>query len=381
MTDRILLITHYNQYETKRLFTAYLAEALNQCGAKALVLDWGKNRADFKRLIKEFEPDLMLSFNSAERTASGEYLWDILKIPLLFVVVDPVIYYANVSPSPYSILACVDRNDVQTLAENGYSRMFFLPHATAAYPVTDKERPYDVVLTGSCYDYESLKEDWTAHFPTQIHPVIEASVELVLGPGCISIAQAISETWHLAHLPPEGVDFRQLYYYIDYYSRGLDRVNLVKAMRNVNVHVFGEFGQGHPSAKKGWDYYLKDLPNVTLHGPLNFNEALSVQQQAKICLNSMPFFKNGSHERILTSLAAGAVPLTSDSIWTHEEFVDNQDLLIYTPGSYADLGERVNALLENEPLRAEIAQRGREKVMSRHTWLNRAQEILRRMHE
>lgn len=369
---RICLISNYNQYNSKRVFTAELALALERCGAIPLVLDWAKTKSTFFNHIREFKPDLILSFNSFQPLSNGEYIWDILKIPTLFVVVDPVIYYAGIPPSPYSILSCVDRNDVQMLADNGYTNIFFWPHAAAVREEQTLERIYDVVLTGSCYDYENIRLSAPAHFL----PVIDAAAELVLGPNCISIPQAIHATWQLANLPPQDIDFKQLFYLIDYYTRGLDRVNLVKSLPSCNVHVFGELGQDHPSAKNGWDYYLKDAKNVTLHPGLDFDDALNVQRQAKICLNSMPFFKNGSHERILTSLEAGAVPLTSDSIWTHEQFIQDQDLLIYTPNAYKELDEKICDLLAHPKKLASMAANGRQKVIDHHTWGTRAQELL-----
>ncbi|MFA6915623.1 MAG: glycosyltransferase [Parachlamydiales bacterium] len=368
---RICLITNYNQYESKRVFTAELAKALDECGIATLILDWAKSKSTFFKQIQDFKPDLLLSFNSFQPLSNGEYIWDILKIPTLFVIVDPVIYYANIPPSPYLYLSCVDRNDAQMLADNGYTNVFFWPHATSTKPLTYEERIYDVVLTGSCYDYESLKES----APPQLLPILDAATELVLGPNCISIAQAIHSTWHLANLPQQEIDFKQLFYLIDYYTRGLDRINLVKSLKDCKVHIFGELGQDHPSAKKSWDYYLGNLPNITLHPALNFSDALKIQRQAKICLNSMPFFKNGSHERILTSLEAGALPLTSDSIWTHEQFSHLNDILIYTPNSYSHLNELIQNLLSNPQQLQTLISNGRQKVISHHTWISRARGL------
>lgn len=376
---KICLLTNYNLYESKRRFTAGFKEALDRKGIETAVFDWQKKDPgeNFLESIRSFQPDLILSFNSFAPASSGKQIWELLDIPTLFCIVDPCLYYANLQPHPNLLLSSVDRYDTEILKQNGYSKVFFMPHAVDAVKGEARdEKVIDILLTGSCYDYESLKEDWEAKLPAAVHRVLENASERVLGPGCVPLLQALVDAWNDSGLDGAAIDFYGLFYYLDYYTRGLDRINLIKSFKNVPVHVFGDLAKDHPSARKGWGYYLQDMPNVTIYSPLRYEAALKMQNKAKFCLNSMPFFKNGSHERILTSLSAGAVPITSESLWTKEEFDDGEDLLIYQPGSYEGLEEKVLRLLADENRRKEIAFIGRNKVQSLHTWDNRAELLL-----
>jgi spore maturation protein CgeB len=99
-------------------------------------------------------------------------------------------------------------------------------------------------------------------------------------------------------------------------------------------------------------------------------------QQSKICLNSMPFFKNGTHERVLAGLACGAVPVTTDNIYFREFFRDNEDLLYYSMKDKSSVNDRVNDLLAQESKRAKIADSGRKIVMENYTWDVRVNDLL-----
>ncbi len=378
MIDRICLIVNYNLYESKRVFAADFAAALQRHGVEVLIVDVMNKGfgADEAHQIIDFGPELLASFNSFVPDASGRYLWDYLRIPTLSILVDPAIYATGMPPSPDLLVSCVDRTDKEWLQEQGYEPVFFLPHGVAIDDLPPQKKIYDVVLTGTCYDYESLQKHWEANLPTHFHRILEQAAEQVLAPGCISLLEALTQALKLDGIETTENEFYTLFTYLDYYTRGIDRVQLVRSLPNTSIHIFGELGTDHPSAKKGWDYYLKGMPHVTIHPSLNFEEALLIQKKSKICLNSMPFFKDGSHERILTALAADAVPLTSETKWVREEFIDNEELLIYCPGNYQNLEKRIQDLLAHEDKRSKIAQKGKDKVALRHTWDSRAKELI-----
>lgn len=378
MINRVCLIVNYNLYESKRVFSQGLASALQRLGVEVLIIDVKQEGLNAARIeeLKAFDPDLMASFNSFAPDKSGKYIWDYLQIPTLSMLVDPALYAAGISPDPYSLISCVDLDDVESLRQNGYEKVFFLPHATSLDSSPPVDKCYDVVMTGSCYDYESLRSYWQDNLSPEIQRVLEEAIELVLSPGAISLMKALATSWGKSGLNPEGVDFHQLFFFLDNYTRGYDRVELIRSLPDTEVHVFGKLGHYHQTARRGWEYYLRGMPKVTIHPPLLFQDALLMQKQAKICLNSMPFFKNGSHERILTSLAAGAVPITSESLWTKSEFEDGKDLLIYVPGHYEGLEQSIQNLLTHEEQRKVIVERGSQKVAKRHTWDTRAEELV-----
>lgn len=377
--ERICFLVNYNLYESKRHFTQKLADALTRKGVETKIIDLqeGPLNLDIVTEIQYFTPDLTCSFNSFVPDSNGRFLWDLLQIPHLAILVDPAIYSLNLTKSPYSIISCVDRFDCKDIAAYQFDRVFFLPHAIEKEPPppTD-DRPYDVVYLGSCYDYESLRTYWREQLPITINAVLDNAIDIVFSDSYISLAQALTMAWGDAGLSHEGVDFVKLFYYLDQYTRGKDRVELIRQIRDRPVHIFGELMPEDPLFHFGWSHYLGEQSNVTFHPSVPFNEALQILKKTRVCLNSMPFFKNGTHERIFAAFAGGAVPLTSDSLYLDQEFCVGEDLLVYKPSERDLVNEQINHLLSDESRRQEMAAKGRAIVMERHTWDQRADQLI-----
>ena len=62
---------------------------------------------------------------------------------------------------------------------------------------------------------------------------------MVLSDGETPFMQALVSSWRNSGLNPTGYDFETLCSYVDNFSRGYDRLELLKAIKDVDVHVFG----------------------------------------------------------------------------------------------------------------------------------------------
>ncbi|MEI8366229.1 MAG: glycosyltransferase [Parachlamydiaceae bacterium] len=377
---KVCLITNFNFYESKRYFTEKLAEAMRRHDIETKIVDVRQAvlGAETIQAIRNFDPDFTCSFNSFESIGNKEYIWDLIKIPHISFLVDPSFYSTGLTNSDYSILTCVDRSDCDAVRSTGFERVFFWPHAIERElaPTGHEKRIYDVVLLGSCYDYESLRVAWQQRNPASLNKVLDDAIDIVFSNERISLAQALVQAWSASHLDPQGVDFSTLYYYLDNYTRGKDRVELVRSIHDAHVHVFGELATDNAVGILNWHHYLSSQKNVTVHPPTLFGEGMDVLKQSKIVLNSMPFFRDGSHERIFTGLACGCLPLTSESLYLREQFVEGKELLFYQAARRSDVNALVNEWLGNEEKRQKAVQCGREKVMQRHTWDHRVAELI-----
>ena len=377
---KVCLITNYNLYESKRYFVEKLAEAMERHGIKTMTMDVQQKvfGSESMQSIREFAPDFTCSFNSFEPMEKGLYLWDYLQIPHVSFLVDPSFYSTTLINSPFSILTCVDRSDCDAVRSNKFENVFFWPHAVEKELAADNEkRVYDVVLLGSCYDYESLRVAWQQRHPVSLNRVLDDAIDIVFSNEQASLAQALVMAWEASKLDPRGVDFATLYYYLDNYTRGKDRVELLRSIKNAKVHVFGELSADNAVGILGWKPYLASNSNVTIHPPTLFGEGLKILKQSKIVLNSMPFFRDGSHERIFTGLACGSLPITSESKYLREQFTHGQDLLFYQSKNREAVSGMIDELLSNETKRSDMAAKGREIVMQRHTWDQRVEELLK----
>jgi glycosyltransferase involved in cell wall biosynthesis len=260
----------------------------------------------------------------------------------------------------------------------GFDRAFFWPHAVESELVGSgsAEKIYDVVFLGSCYDYESLRVSWRQQNPESVNKVLDDAIDLVFGDNRTSLSEALAKAWEAAKLPSRGVDFAALFYYLDNYTRGRDRVELIRAIKDVPVHVFGSLAEDNAVGMLGWAPYLAACKNVTVHSAVSFAEGLNIQRKAKIALNSAPFFKNGSHERVLTALACGALPLTTDTAYFRSQFKEGEEIAFYQPANRELANDIVKNYLHDEGRRQQMVLKGAQKVAEKFTWDVRADQLL-----
>jgi glycosyltransferase involved in cell wall biosynthesis len=378
--QRIAIITFYNQYESKRYFAKQLAQALRREGAQVLIVDPpnGILYPEIEQEVRTFAPDFTLGFNTISPDPSGFYFWDYVRIPHLQVLVDPAFYAIGSTRSPYIFFSSVDREDCRLFQSNGVSKIFFWPHAVERNP-PQKENPQrilDVVFLGTCVDFEGLRKKWQALLKKEEVGILEAAIERMWEPPLPSLFEALTESVKASSVDPRGIDFPSIFHYLDNYVRGKDRVELIRAIKEAKIHVFGEPSWNNPSATVSWNAYLKDQSNVTLYPPVTFKESFLIMQQSKVCLNSSPFFKHGSHERILNALICDAVPVTTHNGYVEEFFSAGQDLLTYRPGQWDAINEPLTQLLKDETAWKAMAAQGKEKVIQGHTWDVRARKLL-----
>jgi len=382
MIKRVCLLTNYNLYESKRYFTNKLVEAMHRHGIETLVIDVNEKVLSQDAIISLhlFNPDFTCSFNSFEQTdICGRYLCDFLELPHLSFLVDPSFYSTTLTNSPYSIISCVDRKDCSVILSNNFENVFFWPHAVERELVFEEgnDRPYDVVFMGSCYDYESLRASWQQRNPEAVNKVLDAAIDIVFSNDQKSLAEALVEAWNSFNFDPDGVDFTLLYLYLDNYTRGKDRVELIRSIKNARVHVFGELAPDNAVGILGWQQYLAGQQNVVIHDSVPFGEGMNVLKQSKVVLNSMPFFRDGSHERIFTALACGCLPVSSESIYLREQFKAGEEIIFYKGSNRAAVGASIDELLANENKRQQNVMSGCEKVLRNHTWDNRVEELIK----
>lgn len=379
MLERVCFLTNYNQYESKRHFAKELSKALEQEGVDSIVYD--VQDPEFRKMphfkIHQAEPDLTISFNSFVPSPDGKYLWEQLKIPHLSILVDPALYYMDMVASPYSIISVVDLFDVEGLKSFGKDNVFFLPHGVSRELADAEEetKEFEVVFIGSCYDFISLRERWQEELKKKEIELLEESIEIFLNDNVTPLHASLAIALNHQNVSPKEVDFLQIFRYLDIYTRGLDRMELIRSIKDADVHVFGGTCEGDIYPYKGWQDYLYDMKNVTVHSPVDYEESHRILKRSKISLNSSPFFKNGSHERLFVPPLLGALVVSSDSLYARKEFTDGRDMLIYPPKGWGHLNDRISAVLQNEEERRDMVMKARNKILEHHTWNARAKTL------
>lgn len=376
--QRVTLTTCYNQYESKRHFTVKLAEALERGGLKTQVFDLQDNRIslDDWNALTAFDPQLTVSFHTTFRNPSGKFYWEEMEVPHFFPLVDPAVYALEMIQSPYCVTSSVDADDVVWLKQNGYERVFYWPHAVEREMLEGQpeEKVYDVVFLGTCTDFEGTRLRWRERYSPEVVKVLEGAAEKILS-GCDEpMTKVLADGWGASGLNPKEVNFKELYRQLDDYTRGKDRYELIAAIEDVPVVVFGEPSWTNPIPGIGWEAYLGDKKNVTVKPPVKYGEALQILRQSRMCLNSNIFFRDGSHERVLMGFACGCLPVTNDNGFIKKEFA--KDAVKYTAGQWKTVNGEIQHLLSTPREYEARLMRGKERVRLHHTWDQRAATFL-----
>lgn len=330
--------------------------------------------------IGQDPPDLTICFNGIPRVprpGTHALLCDFFLIPHLACLVDPPYRFRSALGSKYLILSCDDKSGCDYLNGKNFELCTFMPHAVEREMSPDHhiEPIYDVTLLATFLDFEVRRFRWRLTYPPVVSSILEKAADLTFSDETTSFISAFQQMAleHNDELEslPQKVNYPELYSELELYVKGRDRAELVKSIRDAEVHIFGSGIQGYT-----WKRYLgRDHPNIIVHEGVDYPEALQIMKKSKIVVNCNIKNKYGAHERIFAGMACGALVLTNENPYLKEYFQDGQSILYYQNGHKGAINQKVTEFLKDDTKRMQAAARGREIVMQHHTWDNRAAEL------
>lgn len=365
---KIVFLTYYNPYHAVEYMTKQLTEALIRKGFDVQIISY-EEKATLIKYFEGEEPFLFCSFSGIHADSLKQLVHFRNQHRWLYLRLDPIDANNNtLIDVPELYIGHVDKYECNYLKKRfPKTHVKFFPHAVDPYLNfnEDENRPYDLVFCASSYDHETVLKKIQTLNPRDQKFVFNCIARYQRDPE-VTVNELI------ANEPPEHLN--RLRYLIDAYVRAKDRFDLINSITDVQIHLVG--GTGFDSEQfpvRGWSEIFWDKSNVTVYPAMDFEETFKMMRRSKIVLNTMPFFKNGTHERVFNSLALGALPLTMKNKWFEENFVDGEELVFYEKDR---INEQIAEILKDESKRREIVRRGREKVMRDHTWDNRADQII-----
>lgn len=370
-----VLMPSKSLYEVQHHFAQKLFEAFVRAGLSCRLLE-----GDDRYLVPiHSPPDFTIGFNGGLQVEEGQMLADIVRIPHVACLIDPPFRFLNLISSPYTIITCDDRFCCDFVHALNCPNVVFLPHAVEPElaPNPDLPRIYEVAMLATFIDCEKRRLAWRTSFPPDICQAMEEAIEASLGddttPFILAVQQALHPLLHTASgalaIPSEM--YYRIYAEVEIYIKGRDRLDLLAALPECQVHIFGS-----SIDERGWQEHFKGHPHIIVHPAVSYEQALQVMQQSKIVLNSCIKNKTGAHERIFSAAACGAVCVTNENEFLKAYFQGGQDMLFYRRQELEKLAPAITRLLEDEPHRAAVAQKGRDIVMSHHTWDHRVRHLL-----
>lgn len=415
-TEKVIFIR--NAVETLGYFSEQLALAMGQYGFEVWFVDYDalyETVGGLPRFLRGGRTWLV-TFNfiglRGEEIFLGEDgrpLWERYGVQCLNILVDhPFYFHAGLAEAPpWMKVFCVDREHV------AYIRRFypaaavsFLPLAgniwveqpcveTCADPTGSPQcktawagqpgaeealpeygaRRYDLVFTGNYVPPEVVSQKIGQLDPEYQEFYRGIVADLAADPG--QSVDAVMERHLERELGALSLDEKRTAMagmaVLDLYLRTSFRGEIIAGLAEagLKIHVFGA----------DWDRLsCRKSCNIIKNGrKICSSDCLLAIRNARISLNILPWFKDGAHDRIFTSMLQKTVALTDDSRYLREEFADGEELVFFSLREREKLPELVFSLLGDLKRAARIAENGYLAARQRHTWQSRAACLVMQM--
>ncbi len=382
MIKRIdLFMPPFSQYGLLPYLTQQFYNALTRQGVSCKLLVAERNNPKpFLESIFTDLPDCTLSLDGLLPDDAGNFFCDMIKIPHIACLTENFTEFNILTQSSLNIIACPDAFACDYFKGIGCSQSLFMPHGVnpSLEPDRSLSKKYDVMFVGSCIDYEYIQSEWKKKYPKPIYNTLNNAQEIALSDYSTNyieaLVQSLNTTIQNEKIKIESINMLELIQELELFIKGRDRVEMIKAIKDAPVAVFGA-----AIGPSGWEKYLKNQKNVSIHSPIPFESAIEAMKMSKIVLNSSPTSKNGAHARVFAALGTESFLLTNQNIFLDHHFVNGKDLAFYIHGEWSDINEIVVFYLENKAEREAAAKSGREKAMREHTWDHRIQSLLKQL--
>ena len=375
-------------YDTLDLFTLELKDAFEGMGYRSFVYDAAEAEAGKEALIELLEERraedgfACVTFNNLGYNlalpVTEENLWEHYDIPYINILMDhPFHYERAINRAPKtSVVLCVDRNHVKYIRRfhKNIMRTDFLPHAGVELHCRHKplaSRGIDVLYAGALPIYT------VARMIPDLSSIPEVDGQKMAQEVLHELANHPEKTTELAieeYLRGERNDISEKRIqeiivnmrFLDSYATSFFREQAVRILVDSGIRVTA-YGTGWDQC--GWS----DSPYLDYGGKVLAPQILPLMNDSKVVLNTMTWFKAGSHDRVFNGMLAGAAVVTDDSTYMRQEFTDGRELVMFSLNDIKSLPERVFDLFGHLSKAQEMADLGYTQARRRHTWKNRAE--------
>lgn len=368
---KILLISKpCSQYEVLSCMLDELQRALQRRGIQTFLCDCSVMTPDVLiDLIETEKPDCTWSINFLLGPA---ILYEPYGIPQIYSSVDGLTYCnPKLGTFPNLVAMFVDKISADLFTTESERPAIWFPHAISleyierVTPIPYDQRPYDVVFLGSFIDHTLEKSSWEPYCTqSEIRDLCALAEEALENPSFALVPQAltyIQENHRLyCALSKHAMTRYDLVNSLERYGRGLDRHRLLSSLPDHTIHIFTN------------EEWKEPITNCVFHAPVLFEDVLAVCSHAKIVLNSCPHIREGFHERLLLSLASGAVTISSKSLFLPSWLEEEEALITYTTSTMKTLASKIKQ--PNFDI-----ERIHTWLKSEHTWDARLNQLLPRI--
>jgi spore maturation protein CgeB len=153
------------------------------------------------------------------------------------------------------------------------------------------------------------------------------------------------------------------------YIKTWRRCRLLRELQQlgIDVDIYGS----------GWeDSTLAQKANMHVHGEIPYKDMLDIIAKAKVIISDEACFNSGAHDRVFTAMLNGTAVVSEYSSYLAEEFSIGDEIFMFGWENIQQELQIVHKLLANDLYREDVARKAYNKVLYRHTWLERAKRML-----
>ncbi|MBQ7506598.1 MAG: glycosyltransferase family 1 protein [Lachnospiraceae bacterium] len=379
------LILTVGVLDTLDIFTYAMIPEFEKLGYELLIFDTRKMQESLGALAQFAARPVtaMLCFNNLGfnmELVPGKNIWEELSIPPINILMDhPYMHKKALDQAPKNaIVLVIDRNHMKYLNRfyPELSAVGFLPHGGSDEGITPppmRGRTIPLLyaggvslpgraaplpdLSGYDFDAKTVSENALSLLIEEPHHTVEEALEKVLLDRGIRLTEdALCSV--IADL-----------HFIDGMAVSHFREKLIRTLSEAGLPIFlyGNNWQHLP--------WISSSPSLHFGGRVSSYKIVEMMRDTKIVLNTMTWFKDGTHDRIFNGMLGGAVAMSDSSLYMKESFEDGKELILFELEDIPTLPDKVRSLLSNEKQLEEIARTGYERAVSRESWQARAREL------
>jgi len=390
--ERLIILT--GVYDTLDIFAQELIKEFTKLGYEVMNFDTSNMQESLKKLMNFLQKPVKaaLTFNNLGYNMElvvGHNMWEQLNIPCINILMDHPFYHKKaLDSSPANgIVLCTDKNHMKYV-QRFYPNIpivGYLPHGGIEQKeILSKniiDREIDVLYAGGISKgfVDRVMPDFT-QFDFDARAIADSAYEMLLQNPYKTTEEAVEEVLKQNRIwfkEDKLCDIFEKLRYVDMMAVSYFRERVIHTLvdSGIKVTLFGT----------GWEACdWIDHPNLDYRGRTSAKDIISYMQNTKIVLNTMTWFKDGTHDRVFNGMLAKAVAITDSSVYMREEFKEDELILFELLDTceeasnqigIKDLPDKIKALLSNPSLMQSIADKGYAKAKKEHSWGKRALEL------
>lgn len=380
---RFVLFT--GAYASLDLFTMDMADEFIKMGHEVMIYNVKDTATSLQNFAKfATKPiDFALGYNNLGfnmELTPGRNIWDDLGVLFINILMDHPFHYRSAlmaAPKNCAVLVC-DRNHVGYITRffGNIPMVAFLPHGGNHFNPGSKisDRHIDVFYAGGLsrdlvkqimpvcskytkFDGKKMIEEVYDYLVANSSELTENAIEKYLIDHNVQVSDD--------ELSEIITDFRVVDSFATSYYREKTIETLVEA--GIDVTVCG----------RGWDN-CKCFNNPHFHygGFVSPEDVAKMMCDSKIVLNTMTWFKDGSHDRVFNGMLARAVSITDVSGYMKETVSDKENGILFELDKIDELPDIIKNILSDEKIAQKIADAGYEYACNEHMMKHRAKDIV-----